>query len=164
MFTVVEWMAFQESSILFAMIYMVSFAFFMCSYAAYKSKGPVKRRYSGYGSADGNGSHDIGSDWSHIVKRTINYGPQFAINELQDIKVKLTLRGQDMYKLIYIHRPVPKLVEGEIWTFDCAWNQVKQYFTRFGAEAQVISPSQYAEEMTEYYKQAYRAQSELEDA
>ena len=74
MFTVVEWMAFQESSILFAMIYMVSFAFFMCSYAAYKSKGPVKRRYSGYGSADGNGGHDIGSDWSHIVKRTINYG------------------------------------------------------------------------------------------
>ena len=73
MFTVVECMAFQESSVIFVMIYVVSFAFFMCSYTAYKTMGPVKRSPLVYG--DGSeGRRDMGSDWRHIVKRTIGYG------------------------------------------------------------------------------------------
>lgn len=73
MFTVIEWMAFQESSVVFVMIYMVSFAFFMCSYTAYKTMGPTKRRSLAYGNGAGN-KRDVGSDWRHIVKRTANYG------------------------------------------------------------------------------------------
>ena len=73
MFTVVECMAFQENTVVFVMIYVVSFAFFMCSYTAYKTMGPSKRRYPVYGNGDGIG-HDMGSDWRHIVKRTVNYG------------------------------------------------------------------------------------------
>ena len=73
MFTVVECLAFQENTVVFVMIYVVSFAFFMCSYTAYKTMGPAKRRYPAYGSTDGTG-HDMGSDWRHIVKRTVNYG------------------------------------------------------------------------------------------
>ena len=74
MFTVVECMAFQENGVVFIMIYVVSFAFFMCCYIAYRSMGPGKRRYA----VDGNGGidvdRDIESDWKHIIKRTVNYG------------------------------------------------------------------------------------------
>ena len=73
MFTVIEWMAFSEWSVLYVMIYVVSFAFFMCSYIAYKSMAPAR---SGYPVNGGRESHDVGNEWQHIVKRTINYGKQ----------------------------------------------------------------------------------------
>ncbi|MBR5359935.1 MAG: hypothetical protein IK123_03505 [Lachnospiraceae bacterium] len=75
MFTVVECMAFSESSLVFIMIYVVSFAFFMCSYVAYKSMEPGKRRYTAYGAEDVM-DRDVGSDWKHIIRRTVNYGRQ----------------------------------------------------------------------------------------
>ncbi len=73
MFTVIEWMAFAEWSVLYVMIYVVSFAFFMCSYIAYKSMAPAR---SGYTASDVREPHDVGNEWQHIVKRTINYGRQ----------------------------------------------------------------------------------------
>ncbi len=73
MFTVIEWMAFAEWSILYVMIYVVSFAFFMCSYIAYKSMAPARSGYTASGVRE---PHDVGNEWQHIVKRTINYGRQ----------------------------------------------------------------------------------------
>ena len=45
MFTVVECMAFREMTTLFVMIYVVSFAFFMCSYISVRRAQPVRRKY-----------------------------------------------------------------------------------------------------------------------
>ena len=73
MFTVIEWMAFAEWSVLYVMIYVVSFAFFMCSYIAYKSMAPARSGYTANGVRE---PHDVGNEWQHIVKRTINYGRQ----------------------------------------------------------------------------------------
>lgn len=73
MFTVVEWMAFAEWSTLFVMIYVVSFAFFLCSYIAYKRMAPAGRGFTG---GDVRETHDVGNEWQHIVKRTMNYGRQ----------------------------------------------------------------------------------------
>ncbi len=82
MFTVVECMAFQENSLIFLMIYAVSFLFFMCCYITYKSKGPDKKREPAY---DGSGTahYDMSGDWRHIVKRTVNYG-RLLRNEFDD--------------------------------------------------------------------------------
>lgn len=74
MFTVVEWMAFAEWSTLYVMIYVVSFAFFMCSYIAYKRMAPAGRGYAGNGGV--RETHDVGNEWQHIVRRTMNYGRQ----------------------------------------------------------------------------------------
>ena len=73
MFTVVEWMAFAEWSTLYVMIYVASFAFFMCSYIAYRSMSPARRGYTVNGAKE---THDVGNDWQHIVRRTIGYGKQ----------------------------------------------------------------------------------------
>lgn len=73
MFTVIEWMAFAEWSVLYVMLYVVSFAFFMCSYIAYKSMAPARSGYTASGVRE---PHDVGNEWQHIVKRTINYGRQ----------------------------------------------------------------------------------------
>ena len=71
MFTVVECMAFEETSTLFVMIYVASFAFFMCSYISIRRAQPARRRYS---SGGGRESIDVDADWRHIVKRTVGYG------------------------------------------------------------------------------------------
>ena len=75
MFTVVECLLFSEGGILFVMIYVASFAFFMCSYIAYKSKGPGKKQYI-YGSDSAGQGRDMDGDWKHIIKRSVNYGKQ----------------------------------------------------------------------------------------
>ncbi len=80
MFTVIEWMAFAEWSVLYVMIYVVSFAFFMCSYIAYKSMAPARSGYTANGVRE---PHDVGNEWQHIVKRTINYGRQLR-NQFED--------------------------------------------------------------------------------
>ena len=71
MFTVIEWMAFGEWTTLYVMIYVVSFAFFMCSYIAYRSMAPARR---GYSSGSVREQHDVGNEWQHILKRVANYG------------------------------------------------------------------------------------------
>lgn len=71
MFTVIEWMAFGEWSTLYVMIYVVSFAFFMCSYIAYRSMAPARRSYSAGSVRE---QHDVGNEWQHIMKRVANYG------------------------------------------------------------------------------------------
>ena len=71
MFTVVECMAFREMTTLFVMIYVVSFAFFMCSYISVRRAQPVRRKYPAGG---GRESLDVDADWRHIVRRTIGYG------------------------------------------------------------------------------------------
>jgi DNA segregation ATPase FtsK/SpoIIIE-like protein len=73
MFTVVECMAFREMTTLFVMIYVASFAFFMCSYVSIKRAQPVKRRRT---ASDDSLSLDVDSDWRHIVKRTAAYGKE----------------------------------------------------------------------------------------
>ena len=72
MFTVVECMAFREMTTLFVMIYVASFAFFMCSYVSIKRSQPIKRRQPAGGS--GRESLDFDGDWRHIVKRVGAYG------------------------------------------------------------------------------------------
>ena len=91
MFTVVECMAFGESTVLYVMIYVVSFAFFMCSYIAYKSMGPSRRVYSVRSSDNDEGRvgyerehRDVGNDWRHIIKRTVNYGRQLR-DQIEDM-------------------------------------------------------------------------------
>jgi hypothetical protein len=70
MFTVVEGMVIGGNSALYIMIYVASFAFFMCSYVAYKRLEPPRPAYV-HGNRE---SINVDNDWQHIVKRTVNYG------------------------------------------------------------------------------------------
>ncbi len=78
-----------------------------------------------------------------IFSKMLAYGPQFFYqpNE-QDVVVRLTKRGQQLFHKIYVHRPIPASIENDIFTFKCSYIQVVQYFTRFGGEVEIISPNE----------------------
>ena len=77
-----------------------------------------------------------------LFNKMRTYGPQFfyEFNE-QDVVVRLTKRGQQLYHKIYIHRPIPAKIENDIFTFKCSYIQIVQYFSRFGGEVEIISPN-----------------------
>ena len=76
-----------------------------------------------------------------LFKRMIEYGPQFLYQYgEQDIVVRLTQRGRQLFHKIYVHRPIPYEVTGDTMVFKCSYAQIIQYFSRFGGDVEIISP------------------------
>lgn len=91
-------------------------------------------------------------------KKMQEYGPQFyyLANE-EDIVIRLNKAGVKRFHSIYVHRPIPKKVEGDLYYFDCSTNQVVEYFKRFGDEAYVLSPTKVREEIFNFHYRAVKA-------
>jgi hypothetical protein len=97
-----------------------------------------------------------------IFLKEIKYGPQYQFykDENEDIKVRLTPRGIDLFKRIYLYRPIVDHIQNNnIYVFKCSITQVVNYFERFGENAIILSPKK-AESMIKYFyysaNQAYR--------
>lgn len=91
-------------------------------------------------------------------KKMQEYGPQFYYQEgAEDIVVRLTRSGINRYRKIYVHRPIPKRIEGNLYYFDCSHNQVIEYFKRFGDEAYVVSPLSVREGMFNFHYRAVKS-------
>ena len=84
---------------------------------------------------------DLGEQDIQLFKRMLEYGPQFLyqFNE-QDVVVRLTQRGLQLFHKIYVHRPIPCEVKGDTMMFKCSYAQIIQYFSRFGGDVEIISP------------------------
>ena len=91
-----------------------------------------------------------------FLEKMKKYGPQFAYEKETEICVRLTDRGKEMFKKMYLHRPTPICIEDDCYYFDCSRNQITQYFFRFGKYAFVESPKDIAEEMLTRYQAAAR--------
>ena len=88
-----------------------------------------------------------------IFKKMLTFGPQFYYGfREEDVVVKLSKRGQLLFRKIYVHRPIPKSIEGDLYTFDCSYAQVLQYFVRFSDEVEVISPRSVKDELYDFHK------------
>ena len=85
--------------------------------------------------------------------RQIAQGAQYPIYSTDDepIRVQLTEKGRELFERIYLYRPTPTAVEGDVYTFDCSANQVLYYFERFGAEALILHPKRLGIFMRNYY-------------
>ncbi len=99
----------------------------------------------------------ISSETEHFLKETAEKGPQFVITEDQDICVRLSRRGQSLFRSMYLHRPVPEEVRDDLYYFRCSENQILQYFSRFGKDAVILSPAALKEKMKRYYKEGLQA-------
>ena len=76
-----------------------------------------------------------------VFNKMLEYGAQFSYGkDEEDVVVKLTQQGRNLFRKIYIHRPIPVSVEKDIFTFKCSHIQVIQYFSRFGGEVEIKSP------------------------
>ena len=111
-----------------------------------------------------NESRDITDDMKAVFDDMIKYGPQFAYETSKPtvpIKVFLTHRGQQQFRKIYLHRPHPVKIEGNIYYFACSRTQVFQYFSRFGANAVVLEPKELRSDLHKFYAVAAKKYSKV---
>lgn len=98
-------------------------------------------------------SSNIPEENKILFERQIACAAQYPMyntdNEL--IKVQLTEKGQKLFEKIYLYRPTPVSIEGDIYTFNCSANQLLYYFERFGESALILSPKKLGIFMRNYY-------------
>ena len=90
-----------------------------------------------------------------VFEKMLTYGPQFlcAPNE-EEVRVELTERGVKKFRKMYVHRPIPSKIEGSVYSFNCSYNQIFIYFTRFGSDAYILSPERLRSDMHRFHTSA----------
>lgn len=79
----------------------------------------------------------------------------FLIGEEEEIVVRLTESGSNIYKHTLFMRPALNHVdENGLYHFLCTHMQARRYFIRFGAEAEIISPASLRKEFAAVYANA----------
>lgn len=90
-----------------------------------------------------------------IFNKMITYGPQFFYTaDEEPVEVLLSDNGMSMFRQFYVHRPIPKKIEGNIMTFECSHDQILQYFRRFGRQAKILSPESVKNRMFHFHRSA----------
>ena len=99
-----------------------------------------------------------------ILDKMIVNGPQYPYQEDEEerIEVRFTDEGLRMFKVYYLHRPVPVSIEDHVYTFECSYMQAMTYFSRFGENALIISPVKLRKKMLEYHSIARKKYIELD--
>ncbi len=100
-----------------------------------------------------NTKRSITEDAILTFERQIKYGVQYPFYTPYDepVIVKLTDKGKQLFEKIYLYRPIPDKIEGNLYHFHCSHNQVSHYFKRFGKDGVIISPLSLVEAMKRYY-------------
>ena len=102
-------------------------------------------------------SATFSQDQKDAFCKMITYGPQFRCGRNEgETKIRLTAQGVELFKKMYVHRPVPTRTEGQDYYFQCSYAQIRQYFTRFGKEAFVVYPASTRRYMTEFHRSAVK--------
>lgn len=88
-----------------------------------------------------------------LFERQIACAAQYPMytTDNEPIKVQLTEKGKKLFEKIYLYRPTPVSIEGDIYTFNCSANQLLYYFERFGESALILSPKKLGIFMRNYY-------------
>ena len=88
-----------------------------------------------------------------LFLRQIECGAQYPMHfsDSEPILVRLTDRGRMLFNRIYLYRPTPTSVDGDVYTFNCSENQLLYYFERFGSDALILSPKRLGIFMRNYH-------------
>lgn len=88
-------------------------------------------------------------------------GPQYAINQDDVIKVRMTEKGLDLYRRIYLDRPLfddQTAPADGVYTFSCSEEQAFFYFRKFpGDTAVIVSPESLRQRMRNFHEKAAEA-------
>lgn len=95
----------------------------------------------------------IAEENRELFERQIACAVQYPMynTDVEPIRVQLTEKGKKLFNKIYLYRPTPVKVEGDIYTFNCSANQLLYYFERFGDSALILSPKKLGIFMRNYY-------------
>ena len=87
-----------------------------------------------------------------MFARMLAFGPQFRYGKREEeAVVQFTAHGMEMYRALYVHRPVPVSVENNTFTFACSHQQLMQYLVRFGRDAFVVRPASLRERIRTFF-------------
>ncbi len=87
--------------------------------------------------------------------KMLAYGPQFRYGKNEgEVRIQLSHRGTELFKKMYVHRPVPVRIVNNDYYFECSHNQIIQYFVRFGKEAYVVYPQSVRDSVRNFYADA----------
>lgn len=100
-----------------------------------------------------------------LFDRQIACAPQYPMysTDVEPIRVQLTPQGKRMFEKIYLYRPTPTQIDGDVYTFNCSANQLLYYFERFGENALILSPKKLGIFMRNYYHYAVKKYRTLYD-
>lgn len=98
---------------------------------------------------------DFSEEEKDTFERMLKYGPQFKYGKNEgEVHIKLTARGIEMFRKMYVHRPVPVRIVDNSYYFECSHTQIIQYFVRFGKEAYVVYPDRVRDMIVRFHKEA----------
>lgn len=90
-----------------------------------------------------------------IEKQIQALGIQFLGDSLEEISVRLTENGIRKYNTMLHLRPeIKKIINSNIYIFNCTLSQAKFYFFKFGEDALVLKPEYLSQEFKEMYIKA----------
>lgn len=75
-----------------------------------------------------------------LMNEIIENGIQFPYQKPCVAAIKLNDVGKRMYERRYLHRPMVKKIEGDVYYFSCSFEQLLFYFMAFGKNAIVLEP------------------------
>lgn len=92
------------------------------------------------------------------LERMISMGPQYAINDEDEICVRLTEKGLAQFNSIYFGRPKYRIMEhkpdGHYQYYRCSHDQAFLYFRRFDAkEAEILAPDSLRKRMACFFRE-----------
>ncbi len=98
-------------------------------------------------------SSNIPEENKLLFERQIACAAQYPMynTDNEPIKVQLTEKGKKLFEKIYLYRPTPVSIDGDIYTFNCSASQLLYYFERFGESALILSPKKLGIFMRNYY-------------
>ncbi|MBE6069685.1 MAG: WYL domain-containing protein [Clostridium lundense] len=94
-----------------------------------------------------------------IERKLKTEGVQFLLQDAEDICIKLSAPGKKLYEATAHLRPLftqrTKCEDNRwLYTFNCTQLQAEFYFFKFGADAEIIQPSDLREKFKDKYKKA----------
>lgn len=106
---------------------------------------------------------EISDESKALFDKQIRVGVQYPLlrDENETIIIRLTDEGKNLFKRIYLYRPTPIKIEGDLYYFDCSYQQANQYFRRFGKTAIVVAPAKLGIAIKQYYKAANKEYREI---
>ncbi len=102
------------------------------------------------------------ADYLDLMKK---YGPQDAINDREEVCVRLSQRGLKQFARMYHRRPIEDrreaLPDGALLYFTCSKKQIFLYFKRFEfRDAEIVEPASMREDMRKFHIRAIRTAAE----
>lgn len=100
----------------------------------------------------------LSKDDISCLQEAINQkGVMFLVADAsEEIVVRLTDNGKRMFKTQIHMRPMASKINGDIYTFSCSAFQAKNYFFKFGKEAEILSPPFLRQQFADEYEAANR--------